>query len=114
VKNISLILISLFFVGCAGGNQTLRDAAASGNLLTVKKAIASGADINSQDPKNGYTPLHLAVSNDHKEVVKYLIVKKAKVNILNSRNQTALDLSDSESTDNYLKKHGAKKGFDLK
>ena len=70
-----------FLLGCGGSGQSLRDASADGNLQSVKRAVESGVDINAPDPKNGYTPLHLAVSNDHKDVVKYLIENKAKINI---------------------------------
>ena len=86
-----LCLVTLL-VGCGGSGQALREAAADGNFQSVKRAVESGADINSPDPKNGYTPLHLAVSNDHKDVVKYLVDNKAKINILNKRKETPLDL----------------------
>jgi len=108
-----LCLVTLL-VGCGGSGQALRDAAADGNLKSVKRAVESGTDINDPDPKNGYTPLHLAVSNDHKNVVKYLVEKKAKINILNKRKETPLDLSTTESTDKFLEKHGAKRGAELK
>ena len=92
----------------------MRDAATDGNLKPVKRVVESGTDINDPEPKNGYTPLHLAVSNDHKNVVKYLVENKAKINILNKRKETPLDLSTTESTDKFLEKHGAKRDTELK
>ena len=108
-----LSLIIIFQVACGVSNQSLRDAAADGNLKSVKRAVESGTDINNPDPKNGYTPLHLAVSNDHKDVVKYLVDNKAKINILNKRKETPLDLSTTEATDKFLEKHGAKRAVEL-
>ena len=109
-----LLLLVIFQVSCGVSSQSLRDAAADGNLKSVKRAVESGTDINDPDPKNGYTPLHLAVSNNHKNVVKYLVENKAKINILNKRKETPLDLSTTESTDKFLEKHGAKRGAELK
>tara|TARA_Y100000588_G_C14116178_1_gene865227 strand:- start:44 stop:424 length:381 start_codon:yes stop_codon:yes gene_type:complete len=111
-KLVLLLLASVFLCGC-GNSSNFRQAAADGDLEAVKNSFSAG-DINSQDSKNGYTPLHLAVSNDHKAVVKFLVDNGAEINKLNYRNETALDLSGTESTDRFLRKHGGKTAAELK
>jgi len=101
------------FAGC-GNPNSFRQAAADGNVKTLKSGLSSGVDINSQDPKNGYTALHLASTNDHKAIVKLLVENGAEINKLNLRGQTPLDLSSSESTDRFLRKHGGKTAAELK
>jgi ankyrin repeat protein len=41
--------------------------------------LADGADVNAKG-KNGWTPLHIAAANDHKELPELLIEKGANVN----------------------------------
>ena len=54
-------------------NETpLLCAAATGNLPAVKLLVRLGADIEAEN-KDGYTPLYLAVMNNHFEVVQYLL-----------------------------------------
>ena len=113
LNSLLYLYLITFLVGCGASSQTLRDAAIDGNLQSVKRAVESGADINNPDPMNGYTPLHLAVANDHKDVVKYLVDNKAKINILNKRKETPLDLSTTEATNKFLEKHGAKRAAEL-
>ena len=113
LNRLLYLYLLAFLVGCGQPIQASRDAAADGNLKSVKRAVESGADINNPDPMNGYTPLHLAVANDHKDVVKYLVDNKAKINILNKRKETPLDLSTTEATDKFLEKHGAKRAAEL-
>ena len=113
VKILYIVTCCCFLLAGCGNSNSFRQAAADGNIKTVKSGLSSGVDINSQDPKNGYTALHLAVSNDHKLVVKLLVEKGVEVNKLNSRKQTALDLSATESTDNFLRKNGGKTANEL-
>jgi ankyrin repeat protein len=108
-----LVFFCFMFAGC-GNPQGFLEAVGDGNLKGVKSGLSSGVNINSQDPKNGYTALHLAASNDYKAIVKLLIESGAEVNKLNTRNQTPLDLSDTESTDRFLRKHGGKTAAELK
>jgi ankyrin repeat protein len=42
----------------------------------VELLLASKADANAWD-KNGWTPLHFAASNDHKEVAEMLLARKS-------------------------------------
>ncbi|MDC0319392.1 ankyrin repeat domain-containing protein [Verrucomicrobia bacterium] len=114
VKILYILTFSCFLLAGCGNPNSFREAAADGNVKTVKSGLSSSVDINSQDPKNGYTALHLASSNDHKAIVKLLVENGADINILNLRGQTPLDLSSTESTDRFLRKNGAKTAAELK
>lgn len=60
----------------------------------VHKMLLQEIDINSID-SSGNTPLHLAASKGYLDIAAKLILKGAKVNILNRQNKTALDLAQN-------------------
>ncbi len=76
----------------AGPDEALYRAASEGNLVTVKAALASGANVNAKDPENRQTALMgaIAASSDSEEIVKLLIKAKASMNAQNNSGQTAL------------------------
>jgi len=51
----------------------------NGNIEAVKQHLDNGVDVDAKSD-NGRTPLHTAVSNDHKEIAELLIEKGADVN----------------------------------
>jgi ankyrin repeat protein len=55
-------------------------AALYGDIKAVKEAIAAGADVNVKGDKTGWTPLHNAASEGHKEIAELLIAEGADVN----------------------------------
>ena len=61
-------------------NISIWDAAAKGNIEAVKYHLAAGVDVNSNGYR-GFTPLHYAARNGHKEIVELLIAKGADVNV---------------------------------
>ena len=67
-----------------------------------------------------WTPLHIAASKSHKEIIELLIAKGADVNALNNKGDTPLDLAmpdrpfDSTELADLLRKHGGKTGEELK
>ena len=90
-------------------------AADAGNIGAVKKHLASGEDVNSQDPELA-TPLHYAASGGHKEVADFLIEKGATVNALGVHGtplDNAIRQNHTEVTE-LLRKHGGKTGEELK
>jgi ankyrin repeat protein len=70
---------------------SLKEACAEGRLEIARELIAQGADVNAgiNDRHDEYTPLMMAVSNRHTEIVKLLLENKAEVNIV-GRTGTAL------------------------
>jgi cytohesin len=73
--------------------------------------IAKGADVNAKD-EGEETPLHSAASGGHKEIVELLIAKGADVNAMDEDGETPLD--QAFRTHSLLRKHGGKKGKELK
>ena len=68
----------------ASPNETLRLSIEGGDLEGVKKALADGADIEHRDPRTktkNYTPLLLASSCGHPDIVQYLCAQGAEVNV---------------------------------
>lgn len=66
--------------------------------------ITMGAGINKQDKVNGNTPLHLACQTGNTCVVKMLFDKKADLNILNAKGQTAMDAAAEYKHANIVKR----------
>ena len=96
----------------------------------MKQHLAAGADVNANGYR-GFTPLHYAARNGHKEIVELLIAKGADVNVKivsgPSIGNTPLDLAASKmdnfppkdkaakkETADLLRKHGGKTAEELK
>jgi len=76
-------------------NKRLRNAAKSGDLEGVKRALEAGADVKAKNTM-GDTALMLASKNGNTEIVKLLIEKGADVNAKDSKGNTALMLASKE------------------
>ena len=61
-----------------GQNELLLAAAEAGDLKSVKRLLASGANINAQDDA-GFTVLVTAIAGYHTELVKYLVNQGATI-----------------------------------
>lgn len=55
------------------GWSAIHLAAKSGSLYFVKALVEAGASVNSTDISYGRTALHIAVDNNHKHIVEYLL-----------------------------------------
>ena len=98
-----------------GSDISIFLAADAGNIGAVKKHLASGEDVNAQDPELA-TPLHYAALKGHKEVAELLIEKGATVNALGVHGtplDNAIGQNRTETAD-LLRKHGGKTGEELK
>jgi ankyrin repeat protein len=95
--------------GPRGQSASLHDAAEKGDVKTVKRLLAYGADVdarttwtdpyahNADDrpfgecpPDHGFTPLHFAAGSGYIEVMKLLVAKKAKVDARSYHGHTPL------------------------
>jgi len=86
-------------------------AAMNGNIKAVKQHLAAGTDVDTRDDVHGWTPLHWAAIDGHKEVAELLIAKGADVNAKSGSGDTPLDyaiMRNRTETANLLRKHGGK------
>ena len=70
--------------------ESLHAACVFGDLETVKKYIASGADLNEREPEGGSSPLIVATLFGHTDIALALIEAGADVNLTNNDGSTAL------------------------
>jgi ankyrin repeat protein len=68
----------------------IHDAAKTGNLVKVKTLLKDNPDLVVDRDKSGWTPLHWAAQNGHKDVVESLLANNAEVNARNSNGDTPL------------------------
>ena len=61
-----------------GQNELLLAAAESGDIKSVKRLLAAGANINAQD-EAGFTVLVTAIAGAHTELIKYLVNQGATI-----------------------------------
>lgn len=74
----------------------LEDKVKDNDIKAVKELIASGADVNWQNERNGYTPLMIAAClRNHEEMAKLLISEGADIDHQNKRGTTSLILACS-------------------
>ena len=82
----------------------------------IEKEIAEGANINSQNGRDGETPLQRAATRGQIEAAELLLSKGADVNIGRKRDgQKALDLvadKGHEELTELLKKNGGRSSLD--
>ncbi len=64
------------------GRTALHYAATDGELDTVRRLIAEGADVNAKEDA-GWTPLHFAADQGDLDIVETLIAAGADVNAVN-------------------------------
>lgn len=84
MKHILSITIVTSLLATSAFADPIHEAAKVGNLTTLRKALAAGADANAKDD-NGATPLHWAAGNGHKEIAILLIAKGAEIVVKDDR-----------------------------
>jgi hypothetical protein len=70
-------------------------------IKRLEAILALGANINcpARGLNQGSTPLHLAVLNSFPEVVRFLIIRGASLEVRNERGLTSLELAESMARD---------------
>jgi hypothetical protein len=86
VTLVALAWSSLAFCG------EIQDAAIKGDLAKVKALLKDNPALVSSKDEDGWTPLHGAVINGHKDVVELLLLaSKTEVNAKNNKDETPLE-----------------------
>jgi peptidoglycan/xylan/chitin deacetylase (PgdA/CDA1 family) len=110
-------IAAVVLVGCRP-SLDIHEAANTGNIEAVKQHLADGVNVTAD---GGFTALHFAASEGHKEVVELLIATGADVNGTSDRGVTPLDgaidthatLDRQPEIADLLRKHGGKTGEEL-
>ena len=113
---LPLLLFFEFYNENRRNKEDIWNAAIYGKTQLIKKFLATGIDINTQD-EYGATPLHYALQSGHTEISALLITNEAEINIPDNDGLTPLDwakwLSQKQTAD-LIRKHGGKTGAELK
>ncbi len=80
------------------GDKPLHIAAALGGVKTVRLLIDKGADVNTRNPINGNTPLHVAAGSPYSNAstIRALIRAGADLDAVNKNGNKPLDLASSQ------------------
>lgn len=92
---LSIAVTTLYAFAGEKLNSEFRVAAGMGKMELVKSLLKQEADVNSRAPSAGNVPaggtaLMLATGNEHLQMVKFLILKGANVNLADKGGGTAL------------------------
>ena len=105
-------IAAVVLVGC-GPSVDIWEAAATGNIETVKQHLAAGWDVDAEDNYKT-TPLQFAAQGGHKKIVELLIAEGADVNV-NEDGNSPLHIAANREIAELLITNGAdvnaKKGF---
>jgi ankyrin repeat protein len=112
LSRIVAVTLIQFIPGTTAFCDEIHDAASGGDVGKVKALLGMNPELlNSKDKEVGATPLILAASLGHKDVVKLLLANKAKVNAKSDHGITPL-LAAAQGGHNdiaeLLRRHGAK------
>ena len=140
MKQLLITIVAVVLVGCGSSvpDQTIHEAAHSGDIEAVKQHLAAGTDVNVLgDEDYEAPPLYWAAHGGHKEIVELLIANGANLNLRSGmvvktedgsageqaaqrmmNNRTPLDMAldgllKQEIAD-LLRKHSGKTGEELK
>ncbi len=84
-------------------NAKLRNAARRGTLSEVQAAVQSGADVNLAGGPERYTPLMLSsVNGKGAEIAEFLLSSGAKLDAVDSGNETALHYASFRGRDEIV------------
>lgn len=96
LRRLMVALASLCLIACAepkdgaSYDHPLLTASEIGDLATVQKRLADGANADSKWPENDLTALYVAAQNGHVDIVNALLAADADVNQKSMQGYTAL------------------------
>jgi len=96
-------------VGGDSGSGGIHYAARAGDVEKVKALLKGNSDLVFSKDTNGWTPLHIAAYNGHKDVVELLLANKAEVNAKDNSGVTPLHLAAGnrhKDVADLLRQHG--------
>src|SRR5882762_8112045 len=70
--------------------QQIQKAVKDNNLPEVRQLLKNDPGLVFAKDENGFTPLHLAAANGHKDMVDFLLTTKADVNAKDNSGSTPL------------------------
>ena len=71
-KQFKLFVLGLIFVAIPVRGAEIHDAAKNGDIEKVKSLLTEKSERMNAKDKNGYTPLHWATTEGHKELTGLL------------------------------------------
>jgi ankyrin repeat protein len=87
-----ILAIMLMFTHSVYAGE-IHDAASEGDLVKIQTLVSGNPNLADSADDKGSTPLHLASSKGHLEVVKFLVEKGADIEAVNGRGFTPLQLA---------------------
>ncbi len=94
-RGLAFILLLSFAAACAddstsGREERLLRAARQGDLKTVSSLLDFGADIETANPGNGWTPLFWAAVKGNAPAIRLLLARGARIEARDTRGLTPL------------------------
>lgn len=90
-KRVSIVVVLAVFLAASGYAQDFWELVQTGTAQDIQDAISKGADVKTQDPYYGATPLIAAITYDQKpDVISILLKAGSDVNVRNNEGKTAL------------------------
>lgn len=112
VRHLTAIAVILFGFALAATAGEIHDAAEQGDLASVKQLVSENRDLISEQDDAGSTPLHVAATNGHKKIVKYLLKKGAEIDAGDNEHSTPLHVAAQSGHLNVVE-YLVAKGADL-
>ncbi len=106
-----VVYIVLMTINITTFNRSIHYAAIRGNLVEIKSKLAKNPKLINKEDRYGYTPLHFAAKEGHKEVVEFLCDCGADLNAHNKFGETPLDYAienDHKEVVDFLHKYSSK------
>ena len=93
ISRLAGVLLALLAWNSSGLCDPIHEAAEQGDLATVTALVSATPRLIGAKDEAGETPLHLAARAGHKEIVEFLLTRKADVNVRDNDGDTPLHLA---------------------